>query len=307
MFPIIIAGPTASGKSQKAVDLAMALKAKEKKVEIICCDSITVYRGFNIGAAKPSMEHQRLVPHHFIDILDPSEEFTAGNFVQLAHPLLERLMRDNIFPICVGGTGFYFRALLRGMASSEEEDKEKAALIRARLEKRAELEGFPALFQELLAKDPLNKTVHPNDHYRVLRALQAMELYQKPWSELNAEARQTDFRYPGTRFFCLELDREILRSRVHQRTKEMLSLGLVNEVEQLLHSGISPEAKAFKSIGYKETLAFVQKEIKTLEELELLIERATMRLAKSQMTWFRSERDVEWIDFKANVIDLLVV
>lgn len=289
---VVIAGPTASGKSALALELAPELHA-----EILCCDSITVFKRLEIGSAKPTPEERSLVPHHLVDLVEPWESFTAGDFVRHAARVIEELHARQKVPLLVGGAGFYLRALLRGMASAEDEDPARAKEIRARLEAHAQTEGFPALHKELLGKDPGSAPViHENDHYRILRALQAMELYGRPWSELNRAARAAPPRYPGLRYFCLDLDREVLRERVEKRTRAMLEQGLLEEVEALLRDPrLTPSAKPLQSVGYKECVDVCLGKLPRAD-LEGKIVQETMRLAKSQRTWFRGEGAlVEWI------------
>lgn len=292
---IVIAGPTASGKSSLALQFAEYLATRGKKAEILCADSITVYRGFEIGAAKPSEEDRALIPHHLVDIAEAAQDFTAGDFVRLAQPLIERMQSDGIVPIVAGGTGFYLRALLWGMAANQEQPPD-AAEIKQKFEKRSQEEGWPALYEELLRLDPgAASTVHANDHYRVIRALQAIELYGRPWSELNRQARSAPTRYPGMRFFCLRLPQEELDARIRFRAQTMLAAGLLEEVRALLASGVSPDAKPMRSVGYKESIEGIR-ENWPLEKIEDAIFQATRRLAKQQMTWFRGERAVEWLE-----------
>ncbi len=302
--PIVLAGPTAGGKSALAMEFARARRAEGQECEIICADSVTVYLGLEIGAAKPSREDRHEFPHHLLDVASPKEDFTAGDFVRLASHAIEGIQSRGALPLLVGGTGFYLRALLRGMASEEAEDQSKAAALKAALEKRAEEEGYPALYAELMRRDPGSApTVHPNDHYRIVRALQAMDLYGRPWSDLNREARARDWKYPGTRFFCLDIDRELLRARIAERSRQMVEAGLLTEVKDLLDSGLPPEAKPLQSVGYKEcvdTLAGREPESTLIDR----ITQSTSRLAKSQRTWFKGEQGVEWLqgpDFFANL------
>jgi tRNA dimethylallyltransferase len=293
---IVIAGPTASGKTALALSFVAELESIGRKAEILCCDSITVYRQLEIGSAKPTAQERALVPHHLVDLVGPEENFTAGEFVRQASRVIESLHKEEKIPLLVGGAGFYLRALLRGMASSEEEEPARAKEIRAKIELRAKEEGFPKLYSELLHLDPGSVvTVHANDHYRILRALQAMELYGKPWSELNKMARASPPRYPGLRYFVLRWERESLLLRVQQRTRAMLQQGLLLEVKSLLDSGVSPEAKPLNSVGYKECLDVLRGSLPEAE-LEAKIIQETMRLAKRQMTWFRGEEYVEWLD-----------
>lgn len=292
---IVIAGPTASGKSGLAMQFARALRMEGRACEIICADSITVYKGFETGAAKPTAEERAEFKHHLLDVASPIDGFTAGDFVRWALPAILGIHARKAIPLLVGGTGFYLRALLRGMASDEKEDVARAASIKAKLEERAAKEGWEALHSEVIRKDPGSAaTVHSNDHYRVMRALQAMELYGKPWSELNTRARAAGFRFPGTRFFCLDIDREILRARIEARTHVMLEHGLMQEVQGLIHAGVPPTAKPMQSVGYKECVDTLSG-AETMETLAARITQATMKLAKQQRTWFRGEAGVEML------------
>jgi tRNA dimethylallyltransferase len=305
--PIVIAGATASGKSALALDLARTLRARGESPEFICADSVTVYRGFDVGSAKPSKAEREEFRHHLVDVADPREEFTAGDFIRLAIPAIAGIQGRGARPLLVGGTGFYLRALLRGMASNEEENSEQARLIKAELEARAASEGFPALHAEVIRLDPGSAgTVHPNDHYRVIRALQAMRLYEKPWSVLNKIARVAAWRFEGTRFFALAVDKEELAGKIEARTQAMLAQGLEAEVAHLIGSGIPVSAKPFTTIGYKECVETISGKhpASTLAER---IAQATRRLAKQQRTWFRSEAGVEWLrpPFRENLLAAL--
>lgn len=292
---LILAGPTASGKSALAVELALSLRELGRPAEILCADSITVYRGFEIGAAKPSLEDRARVKHHLVDVADPSENFTAGDFTRLSLPIIESLHQEKKIPILVGGTGFYLRALLSGMATKEEESS-LAKAVKSRLERRAKDEGWSTLYRELLTKDPASSAVvHENDHYRILRALQAMEIHGGKWSELNQAARQSEWRFPGARYFCLQIDREELRQRVTLRTEKMLQEGIVEEVQSLLDQGVPVDAKPMQSVGYKECIAVISGQ-EARETLKERIIQSTMKLAKQQMTWFRGEKKVEWLN-----------
>ena len=285
---IVLAGPTASGKTALACELAEAFRARGREAEILCADSVTVYRGLEIGAAKPSAEERARAPHHLLDVADPKEPFTAADFSRLAKPLVEKLQANGKVPIVAGGTGFYLRALLRGMASGEENQAEAAA-VKAELEKRGREEGFEHLYRELVQKDPGSVgTIHPNDHYRVVRALQAMQLHGRSWSELNREARETPPAFGGLNFFHLEMDREELYRRIAARTETMLAAGLLKEVEGLLSSGVPAGAKPLQSVGYAEAVACLEGRLPK-EKLGEEITRNTRRLAKSQITWFNGE------------------
>jgi tRNA dimethylallyltransferase len=291
---IVIGGPTASGKSALAIKLAQHLARQSQPAEILSADSITVYRGFDIGSAKPTEEERGSVPHHLLDLANPDQGFTAGDFLKAADPLIHDLLSRGTVPIVAGGTGFYLRALLRGMAGNEE-DAEKSAAVKLAIEERGRAEGFEKLHRELIAKDPGSAgTIHPKDHYRIVRALQAMEMQGKPWSELNAQARAAPARFPH-RYFKIKIERDELRKRIEARVAQMLAQGLVEEVEGLLAKGVNPASKPMQSVGYKETLAFLRGDLAE-EELAPAIVQATCKLAKQQNTWFRGEDLGEWLE-----------
>lgn len=284
---IVLGGPTASGKSALALGLAEQLISQGQRAEILCADSITVYRGFEIGAAKPDTSDRQRVPHHLLDLIDADQSFTAADFVKAADPIVSRLLSDEIVPILAGGSGFYLRALLRGMAG-EEEDQTASLAVKKRLEERGKNEGWEKLHSELVRLDPGSAPiVHPNDHYRIVRALQAMEIHRKPWSELNSRARATPPKFPF-RYFRLELSKDEIRSKVEKRTALMLQAGLVPEVRSLLDSGVAPDSKPMQSVGYKEAVEFLEG-LFPERELHGRIVMGTMKLVKSQMTWFKGE------------------
>lgn len=303
---LVITGPTGSGKSNFALSKANEFIRNGVPAEIISADSIAVYRGFDIGAAKPSAAEQALVPHHLIDICDPTEDFTAGDFVRAAETAISEICSRNAKPIVVGGTGFYLRALVQGMVDKESEaDKLQLADIELKLRNRAEKFGMQELYQEMLEKDPdLKGVIHENDHYRILRALSAMNLHKQKWSQLNAIANARPPAHPEAKIFGIDLGREELSKRVRQRTEGMLASGLLAEVEELLAQGIPASAKPFLSVGYFECLQYLGKipqanpqlPITDADSLREAIVRSTMKLAKGQMTYLRGQLpSVEWI------------
>lgn len=289
---IILGGPTASGKTATALLLAEGLRARGLEAECIVADSIAHYRGFDIGAAKPSREEQAQVRHHLIDICEPEEEFSAGDFIRASEPILEKLKGEGKIGIVVGGSGFYLKALVQGMAI--EEDPEEKEKIRATVAAREEKLGLEALYQEMLGLDPvLEGKIHPNDRYRILRALEAMELSGRTWSELNAEAKQREPRIPHY-FFTLNLSLDEARLRIQDRAQQMLEQGLLAEVEGLLAKGVSPQCKPMQSVGYHQCLEYLGlaepprgwERPTNRKELEAAITLATGKLAKAQLTWF---------------------
>jgi tRNA dimethylallyltransferase len=287
MKVILLGGPTGSGKSALAFAVAKEAKKQGLLPEILCCDSITIYRGFNIGSAKPTKEEQREFPHHLIDIADPTESFTAGDFLERAAPILKKCFHDQKLPIIVGGTGFYLRALLRGMAT-DIEDQKLSQERKIFWEQEGEKKGWKHLFEEVKKRDPQSE-IHENDHYRLVRALQAMDLLGKPWSQQIKEARAKAPIYPH-KYYYLNPSREELRKRVIKRTKIMLESGFLEEVKQLLSRGVPEDCKPMQSVGYKEALHFLKGE---LSDLESAIVQNTMKLAKQQSTWFRGEELAE--------------
>lgn len=301
-MPILaIAGPSASGKSALALELAKSWQATGRPVEILCADSITIYRGCDIGSAKPTPDEQKQIPHRLLDLRNPDQDFTAADFVREADPIIQNLEAQNGLALLVGGTGFYLRALFQGM--TEEDDVANAAseIYKEQLLERLASDGAEKLHEEMLALDPaLSGKIHVNDHYRVIRALQAMKATGKRWSLLNDEARARPPRYPNIHFFCLELPRPVLQERMKLRSQKMLEAGLLAEVETLLKS-YSPECKALQSVGYRECLEYlglttpIGPAPKTQDELADKITQSTLRLAKRQMTWFRGETRVEWL------------
>ena len=295
-LPIIaVTGPTASGKSDTAVRLAKLFSVVGKKAEIISADSVAVYRGFDVGTAKPSPDHREDIPHHLIDIRDWHEEFTAADFVNLADEIIQKLLAQDTIPILVGGTGFYLRALFQGMTEQSEENTEKATAIKKELEHILELQGVDTLYQEMIALDPeLTRRIHPNDHYRVIRALQAMRATGKRWSELNDAAKLRKPRYENFRLFCLDIPKQELEVRVVHRTERMVASGLLSEVNGLLAMGVEKNAKPMQSVGYRESLDFIENKIAEKEWQDAIV-RHTLHLAKQQRTWFRGEKRVEWI------------
>ncbi len=297
---LILGGPTASGKSALALQLARDLKKHGQRAEIVCCDSITIYRGFDIGSAKPTAAEQAEIPHHLVDIVDPTESFTAGDFLERTTPILERLLRENVLAIITGGTGFYLRALLRGMATGEEDAKlsEERKLY---WEKTGQEKGWKVLWEEVKKRDPQSE-IHENDHYRLVRALQAMDLAHKPWSELVKEARAKPPLYPHA-YYYLNPSREELRVRVKKRTEVMLAAGLLAEVEKLLTAGVPKNCKPMQSVGYKECIQFLEGALPSEDALAAAIEQNTMRLAKQQSTWFRGEELATELPQTANLLE----
>jgi tRNA dimethylallyltransferase len=282
---IAVLGPTGSGKS----DLSLCL-AQELKGEIVNFDSVQLYRGVDIGSAKLPVEARRGIPHHLLDVADPIDHVTAGAFARMARPVLADISSRGFVPILTGGTGFYLRALLEGLSPAPSADRD----VRNRLTKLAERRPA-ALHRYLKARDPqAAQRIHPNDHQKLIRAIEILKLSGRPASHLEETPREE-----LTGFVCLKLglnpDRQELKSRLAQRTRTMFESGLIPETERLRAAGIGNEAKILQSLGYRQAVQFLDGHI-SYEDAVTDCETKTRQYAKRQMTWFRREQNVRWFD-----------
>lgn len=283
---LVIGGPTAVGKSDVAIVVAQKLGG-----EIISADSVQVYRGLDIGAAKPGEEERRAVPHHLIDIVDPRDNYTVAEFQKDAAAVIAAVHARGRLPILVGGTGLYLRAVVRGYAFSESGVDEA---LRAAYREMAALRGAAAVHQVLASVDHAAAAkLHPNDLRRVIRALEVHEKSRE--SIIDQAAKTPKVSLYDIKQFCLTMPRELLYNRIERRVDKMINDGLVGEVRQLLDSGVPAQAKSMQSLGYKQIAAYLQGEI-WLEEAVSLIKRDTRRFAKRQLTWFRREPDMTWLN-----------
>ena len=281
---IAIVGPSGAGKSDLALRLAEAVPS-----EIVSCDSLQVYRGLDIGSAKPSLEDRRRVPHHLIDVVDPGQEFSAAQYAALARAAVAAARRRGRLPVVVGGTGLYLRALLVGLFQGPSRDAE----LRRRLEGIAERHGDARLHRLLARVDPgAAARIPPRDRVRIVRALEVFRATGRPLSEHHREAAGAA---PGAAFLVgLAPDRVELRRRVEARTRRMLESGLLDEVRGLLERGYGPELRPLQAIGYRQALAVLRGAM-TVQDAERGIVTDTMQYAKRQMTWFRHQTPgVRW-------------
>jgi tRNA dimethylallyltransferase len=285
LLPLVaVVGPTASGKSALAAWLAEQLGG-----EVVACDSTQLYRGFDIGTAKPSASERRGIPHHLIDVLGPRETATAGRYRQLALSVLESFRRRKKLPVFTVGTGLYLRVLLEGLAEVPQRSEE----LRARLRASAEEHPPEHLHRVLKRLDSETASkIAPADEQKLIRAIEVCLLARKPISELQREGRVP---LEGWRVFKIGLNpsREELNERIHSRTGAMLERGWLNEVQTLLASVTSEDAKPFDFIGYRELRAVLEGKI-SLAEAREAIQVTTRRYAKRQLTWFRKEQGVRW-------------
>ncbi len=280
-------GPTASGKT----DLAIALHER-LPVELVSVDSAMVYRGLDIGTAKPDAEELARAPHRLIDICDPAEPYSAARFREDALREMAQISAAGRIPLLVGGTMLYFRALQYGLSELPQAD----SAVRARLERELAVNGLAALHQRLADVDPVAAgRIHPNDPQRILRALEVWEITGRPLSELQA-ARGERMPYRAVKLVRSPASRALLHERIDRRFEAMLAQGLVDEVVELVERGdLDPEMPSMRSVGYRQVWAWLRGEYDR-DEMVRRGQAATRQLAKRQMTWLRSESDCHWLD-----------
>ncbi|MBQ8717276.1 MAG: tRNA (adenosine(37)-N6)-dimethylallyltransferase MiaA [Clostridia bacterium] len=286
---LAVVGPTASGKSALALELCKRLGG-----EIVSCDSMQIYRGMDIGTAKPTAAEMREVPHHLIDIADPEEEFSVMDFVAAAERATEDILSRGRMPVFCGGTGLYLDAFLRGgVAETPGADP----VLRAELNALADTCGAEHLHAMLKEVDPESAdTVHPNNVRRVIRALEIYRATGIPKSEWDRRSLQMPSRYNATVLGLSYSDRELLYRRIEARVDQMLEEGLVEETRRLMERGVFEVSRtACAAIGYKELLPYLRGE-QTLNEAVSELKTATRRYAKRQMTWFLAKPYVHWIE-----------
>src|ERR1700736_3618822 len=281
---IVVVGPTASGKSALAVALAKALRA-----EIIACDSTQLYRGVNIGTAKPTVEERQGVVHHLIDVLDASEAATAGGYRDFALAVLEELRKQGRLPILLVGTGLYMRALLEGLADLPLRSEE----LRERLRASSRKHGVVYLHRVLQRMDAeAAARIAPTDEQKLIRAIEVCILTRKPISEVHRAVR-TPLQGWRTVKVGLMPSSEMLQERSDARTEAMIERGWLAEVRGMLAAGLAENAKIFDFIGYREMLAVLRGDL-TMEKARTAIQLATRHYAKRKMTWFRKDKTIQW-------------
>lgn len=291
---VILTGPTAVGKTALSIKLASEIGG-----EIISADSMQVYRQMDIGSAKIKPEEMGGIPHHMIDILEPEEEFNVCLFEKLALEAMEQIYERGHIPVVVGGTGFYIQALLYQIDFTEEETD---TAYRDKLWQLGEEKGNHYLHELLRKVDPESaEEIHENNRKRVIRALEFYENCGKPISTHNKEQRQKTSAYNSC-YFVLTDDRKKLYERIESRVDQMLSKGLVDEVRTLKERGCNASMVSMQGLGYKEILEYLDGRCSLLEAVEK-IKKETRHFAKRQLTWFRREKDVIWIDKQAFAYD----
>jgi tRNA dimethylallyltransferase len=281
---IVICGPTALGKTSAAINLARTFNG-----EIISADSMQIYRYMDIGTAKPTTDEQSRVAHHMIDLVDPDEHFDARQFAEMGHENIMKLCERGLIPFVVGGTGLYIKALVSGLFKAGPSDIH----MRNRLKEQARIHGADFLHKRLSRHDPdTAERIHPNDTYRIIRALEVYELTGK-----TIAAFQQGHGFKHNRFRVLKIglhiDREVLYDRINHRADAMIGSGFLDEVQGLLDMGYRDDLKSMRSIGYRHVVDFIKGRCPWEETLRTL-KRDTRRYAKRQFTWFNADPAIVW-------------
>lgn len=285
---LVVCGPTASGKTRLAVELALRFGG-----EVVSADSMQIYRRMDIGTAKPSPEERRGVPHHMLDVADPAEDYSVARYVDAATACVEDILRRGRLPVVVGGTGLYIDNLVAGRQFAPF-----TGVWRERLQARAGEEGIMSLYAELEQVDPERAArLHPNDEKRIVRAL---EVYYETGETITAHDARTRLlppRYEALRIGLAFARREDMWARIDRRVDEMMDHGLEEEVRSLLVSGVPPQCTSMQAIGYKEFSAALRGEGTVREAVEE-VKLRTRQYAKRQLTWFRREPAVRWVTWE---------
>jgi len=281
---IIICGPTAVGKTTVAIELAQHFKG-----QIIGADSMQVYKYMDIGTAKPTAEEQARIVHHMIDIIGPDESFDAARYAELAGAKILDLYRKKITPFVVGGTGLYIKALLHGLFNAEVFDED----VRRKLKREAAELGIEYLYERLRHLDPESaERLHPNDRYRILRALEVVQTTGKPISGYHRDHGFSEQPFEAIKI-ALNMDRSLLYSRINQRVDAMIAAGFLEEVKSLLAKGYDADLKSMQSIGYRHMVDYIDGRMSWAECLRRM-KRDHRRYAKRQLTWFGADPQITW-------------
>ena len=283
---ICIAGPTASGKTALSIALA-----KELGAEIVSCDSMQVYKGMDIGTAKPTLEEMENIPHHMLSVAEPWEDFSVGKYCSLATPIVDDIIARGKTVIIVGGTGLYMDALIKGNDFAPVPSTGR----REELEQLAAEQGIEAVIEQLRAVDPESADrLHPSDQKRIIRA---MEVYLETGETITAHNRKTQLippRYNPVWFALEDADRASLYARIDKRVEVMLEQGLIKEIQGLLDAGIPEKCTAMQAIGYKEFVDAIRGR-SSMETATALVQQSSRKYAKRQLTWFRRNSAIHWL------------
>lgn len=284
---IVVAGPTASGKTRLAIDIAKSVNG-----EIVNADSMQIYKYMNIGSAKPTLEEQSEAKHHLIDFLDPDEEFSVADYTDLAHKVIAEIASRGKVPIMCGGTGLYINSVVNDITFGEIETDYK---LREELNELAKQHGSQYLLDILKEFDPVSaQRLHPGNLRRIVRAIEFYRTTGIPISEHQEMTKQKESRYEPL-MLCVKWDREVLYDRINKRVDIMLNDGLLDEVKRLMEMGYTKELNSMKGIGYKEIIDYFEGNM-SLEDTVNLIKQSSRRYAKRQLTWFRRDKRIHWLD-----------
>ena len=299
---IILAGPTASGKTSVSIDLAKRLGG-----EIISADSMQVYKYMDVGTAKISVEEMQGVKHHLIDVLDPKEDFNIVKFQNMVKCSIEEIVKNGHIPILVGGTGFYIQSIIYDIDFNNEDDNSS---VRKKLEEEYDTFGADFMYEKLKKIDSVSaQTIHKNNKKRIIRAIEYFLINNEPISSHNEVQREKKSPY-DYRFFVLNPPRDILYGRINKRVDIMVENGLVDEVKKLREMGLSTANISMQGIGYKEIIEYLDGEV-SLETAIENIKQNTRHMAKRQVTWFKREKGVIYVDpfsFESNdkIVDYMI-
>ena len=284
---LVIVGPTASGKTRMAVELA-----QRHNGEVISADSMQIYRTMNIGTAKPTQEEMGGIPHHMIDVADPEEDFSVARYVEMAARCVDNVLARGKLPIVAGGTGLYIDSLLSGRTFAPFSPD---SALRGELERELAEKGGQAMLEALAQVDPeAAQRLHPNDHKRIIRALEVYRSTGKTITQHNRETQAIPPRYNALTIGLAFQDRQAMWRRIDQRVDEMVAAGLEDEVRRLLTSGISPKCTAMQAIGYKEFTQALSGEM-TWQEAADVVKLRSRQYAKRQLTWFGRNPNTRWV------------
>ena len=283
---IVVAGPTASGKTSLAIDIAKTLDG-----EIVCADSMQIYKYMDIGTAKATRDEQAQCPHHLMDIVEPDCEFSVADYTELAHKTISDIVSRGKTPIMCGGTGLYIDSVVNDVEFGEFEND---YTLRRELEELAKKEGSQRLIDMLSEFDPLSaKKLHPNNLKRIIRAIEFYKVSGIPISEHQHMTKLKESRYNAVEFI-IDRERYELYDRINRRVDIMMDEGLTDEVKTLIDRGYSPELNSMQGIGYKELIAYFEGK-STLDEAVDAIKQNSRRYAKRQLTWFRRNENIHWL------------
>jgi len=284
---LVIVGPTASGKTRMAVELA-----QRHNGEVISADSMQIYRTMDIGTAKPTKEEMGGIPHHMIDVADPEEDFSVARYVEMAARCVDDVLERGKLPIVAGGTGLYIDSLLSGRTFAPFSPD---SALRGELERELAERGGQAMLEALAQVDPeAAQRLHPNDHKRIIRALEVYRSTGKTITQHNRETQAIPPRYDALTIGLAFQDRQAMWRRIDQRVDEMVAAGLEDEVRRLLTSGISPKCTAMQAIGYKEFTQALSGEM-TWQEAADVVKLRSRQYAKRQLTWFGRNPNTRWV------------